>query len=747
MQSKSLGKFRLRPISASLLMMLAMPPYVLAAEEPPKQKTDGGIELPVIEVIGGVDKLQTLSGSGQILEQETLYKSHVFTPHEALRKVPGLHIRDEEGFGLRPNIGIRGMNPTRSTKTLLLEDGLPLSYAPYGDNASYYHPPIERFDSVELIKGAEQIKFGPQTISGTINYITPTPPLEPGGFILFTGGNRDYLNGHLRGGGTFGKFGGLVDYIRKQGDGARDNTNTVFDDVNLKALIELTPNSSLIWRGNYFREDSEVTYTGITDAERRNFGLRYNPFKNDHFTIDRWGTSVTHQYRFNDDVELTTSFYWAHFSRDWWRQSSTTTDPQCEASSPGFRNKRLQGVAVDVDACKSAQGRLRDYYTWGIEPRLRVAHNLFGVPSVLDVGFRAHYEEQFRRQKNVTSPTARQGVLAEDNERFAEAYAGFVQNRFILGDWTFTPGVRVESMVFERKNRLPGGVQGQTDLIEPIPSFAMTYSPLEETTLFFGFHRGFAPPRVEDSISGKGTSIDIEAERSWNYELGVRSRPWKGVRTDLTLFRNDFENLIAVGSIAGGSTPIAQGKAIFQGIELFARADAAEVFNWTHNPYVQIAYTWLAEADMVKPFRCLPVDGVNPCAATGGVVPGSKAGNRSPYAPEHLITATVGYSHPMGFDVHLETVFVADQFSDFANLKKGADHPDGPTSPAALSGQFGKIDDYTIVNLAGTYRVTKGLDLFVAVKNLFDNDYIVDRTRGILPGAPRLVQAGLRYEF
>ena len=122
---------------------------------------------------------------------------------EALRKAAGINVRDEEGFGLRPNIGLRGLNPTRSTKMLLLEDGIPLAYAPYGDNASYYHPPIDRFDRIEILKGAAVNQYGPQTVGGVINYITPTPAEEPSAMLRATAGNRDYTNLH----GRFGGYG------------------------------------------------------------------------------------------------------------------------------------------------------------------------------------------------------------------------------------------------------------------------------------------------------------------------------------------------------------------------------------------------------------------------------------------------------------------------------------------------------------------------------------------------------------
>jgi Fe(3+) dicitrate transport protein len=170
-----------------------------------------------------------------------------------------------------------------------------------------------------------------------------------------------------------------------------------------------------------------------------------------------------------------------------------------------------------------------------------------------------------------------------------------------------------------------------------------------------------------------------------------------------------------------------------------------EALEWSHNPYLQVAYTWLPTAETTTPFRCLAgATGTAPAACPGGNVFGSQAGKRAPYAPEHLLSATLGYTHASGFDARVETVFVADQFSDFANFESAAQHPD---SVQARSGQYGKIADYAVVNLAGTYPVQRDLNLYVSIKNLLDHRYIVDRVRGILPGSPRLVQAGFRYDF
>ncbi len=330
-----------------------------------------------------------------------------------------------------------------------------------------------------MIKGADLTQYGPQTISGAVNYITPNPPKEASGFISFTGGNRDYLNGHARYGGTIEKLGelnsvgGLVDYLHKEGQGARDNTFAKIDDVNLKTVIQMNDKNSLVLRGDFYQENSQSTF-GLTKAEYRNFGRYYNPFKNDTFQTSRWATSATHTYQFNDDVSLSTSFYWSTFSRDWWRQmNQQPTDNNCGSA---FRERRLNGQAINVDNCNFTRGRLRTYETWGVAPTLHAKHKLFGVTSELEAGFRAHFENQHRLTIDGNSPTARDGVVGENNDRFADAYSGYIQNKFILGNWTIIPGVRVESVSYKRVNHL-NGTQGQSSLTEALPSFAMNYTP------------------------------------------------------------------------------------------------------------------------------------------------------------------------------------------------------------------------------------------------------------------------------
>jgi len=674
------------------------------------------------EMAGSHDRLRRLPGSVAILDREILEKSAVMTTSEALRKVAGLHVRDEEGFGLRPNIGIRGLNPTRSTKVLLMEDGIPLTYAPYGDNSSYYHPPIDRFERLEVLKGGAQIAYGPQTVGGAVNYLTPRPPVQPSGSLTLTGGNRDYFNGHGSYGATVARTGLLIDYMRKQGDGSREHLDFRLNDVNGKVTQGVGASQTWTFRGNYYGEDSNVTYSGLR-LDEYTADPRANQFRNDFFYADRYGASATHAVALSGNAAMTSTVYWSSFRRHWWRQSSNSGQRPNDSADP------LCGGMSNLNTSCGNEGRLREYYAWGVEPRLTVHHRAFGVASETDFGVRAHFENQDRLQQNGDSPTARTGVLVESNVRKNSAYAGFVQNRFLFGGWTVTPGVRLEHVQYERTNRLANagaGVTGDTELTRVIPGIGVSHTTGEQVTLFAGVHRGFAPPRTEDVISNAGGVIDLDPELSWNYEAGIRSALRPGVSVDATAFRMDYENQIVPASLAGGvGAALTNGGAtLHQGVELRAQVDSAPITRSAHDVYVRLSYTYL-------PVSRFTGQRFSNISGFGNV---SVSGKRLPYAPEQVAVIGVGYSNA-AFDGQIEAVTTGDQFTDDLN-----------TVESTADGQRGLIASHTVWNAAINYTLRQ-TTLFVTVKNLFDELYIVDRTRGILPGSPRLVQAGVRLRF
>ncbi len=666
--------------------------------------------LPAVKVLPDQENAQT-AGSAEALDEIQLRSAHVTTTNEALRKLPGLHVRDEEGFGIRPNIGVRGLNPTRSTKVLLLEDGAPASYAPYGDNASYYHAPIERYQRIEMLKGAEMLRFGPQTIGAVINYLTPDPDLQPRAFAQLSGGSNGFWHGQTR----FAGAGFPLDLSQKQGDGARDNNRLKQQDGNLKWQGNLGEHGFSV-KISQLREDSQVSYTGITDAEFAAFGTRYNPFKNDQFDMRRTGAQLAHRYDFSDALRVETSLYASEFDRDWWRQASSTTDTQCGVA---FRDARLAGRAVSADMCASVQGRLRAYETRGIEPRMFWTNSL----GQLELGTRLHRERQERRQVNGTSAFARTGTISESNVRKADAESVFVAQRMQFDALSVFPIVRFERVTFDRRNDLNGRF-GSEQLEKVLPGVGANYRIGDSNEVFFSAHRGFAPPRVEDLIDNNGGGVDVGADDSRQIELGWRRSLQSGGHLSLTAFRSDFSNQVAVGSVAGGGVPLAEGEALYQGLEL----SSLSFFELEHSRiYLESALTTLPKAEQSSAFIAV----MNRSPITG-----SAAGLRMPYAPRNLGTLRSGWL--MGeWEFALEASHIGAQFADFANLRA-----------ATGNGQFGRIGGNTQFHANVNWRPSNApLEIFLAIKNVTDKEYIADRTRGLLFGLDRRVQVGISTQF
>ncbi len=686
------------------------------------------VEHDQVVVVGQREDLLHIPGSGATIEKEDLERTRVLSVNEALRQVAGIFPREEEGLGIRPNIGVRGLSPIRSSKVLLLEDGIPVTYGPYGDNATYSHPPIRRFERIEVLKGASQIRFGPNTVGGVVNYITPDTPTEFEAELQATGGANGYTELDASMGGEVAGF-RLLGHLNSTGfDGVRANHRLEFNDFFLKAERTLAPGHELSARIGLMRENSQVSYSGLTQAEY--LADPYdNPFPNDRFDTERFTTALTHAWSISDTLQLTSSAYSLWFDRDWWRQSSNSGQRPNDSSDP------LCGGMANLDTTCGIEGRLREYNQYGIEARLNWASELFGAPTNLETGIRWHTERQNRLQINADTPDGRtpgisvNGGIPERQRRYAEALSGFVTGQIDFGAFALSPGVRVESIEYERVN-LATGASGKTDLTEIIPGVGATFDLNSDLVVYAGVHRGFAPPRAEDVVTNVGGVVDLGAERSVNWELGLRGTPMPGIDIDVAAFRMDFENQIVPASVAGGvgATLTSAGETLHAGAEASLRGSIRDMgLMDTDDVYFRTALTWVAEAEFVGT-RLSGISGF------GGV---SVTGNRLPYAPEWLASAAIGYARGDWLTLQAEVQHTGEMFTDDLN-----------TIAPTANGQRGLIDNATTWNF--TANVTPGggdATFFVTVKNAFDELYVVDRARGVLPGAPRLWQAGVSLRY
>ena len=227
-----------------------------------------------VVVIGSKDQIRKIAGSGSLIDEEQLDRMDYTDLNQILSSIPGVYFREEDGFGLRPNIGIRGATTDRSQKITMMEDGILIGPAPYSAPAAYYVPNVVRHSAIEVLKGPSSIKYGPHTVGGAINYVTSDLSRKELAEIDLSGGSDDYFKFQALLGKDFGEVSVLLDALRYQSDGFKtldSGGDTGFYRNDINAKIRWEPESdkaqSLSLKLGFADEDADETYLGLTNAD------------------------------------------------------------------------------------------------------------------------------------------------------------------------------------------------------------------------------------------------------------------------------------------------------------------------------------------------------------------------------------------------------------------------------------------------------------------------------------------------
>lgn len=713
-------------------------------------------------VVTGIlpDRLESVPGSFNVVDEEELIARRPFSVQEALSNIPGVNVVGENSFGLGLNIGLRGLDPRRTSRTLLMEDGVPLFLAPYGDPAAHFSTPLERVQRIEVVKGSGQILYGPQTIGGMINFVTkPVPKNGFEGSVTASGGNNDFTGLHANVGYGGERGGIMLDASQKKGDGIRDNHEFDVQDYALKGQLNLTERQTLIAKVGYYEEDSNVSETGLGTREYAVDKFQAPTGNNDRFELERKSAQLTHLFQFDDTTKLTTNGYYSKIDRSSFRQinapgfSESATDDadiigQGEVDFSGIEeddpfqptgNSGIERCPLGVDNANFANAdqcggrhRPRSFRFYGFEPRLDFQHSLFGVQSDTVVGFRYHEESQRRQQYRDFDPRSQslsfiktRVLPREDLKIDVRAMSYYAQNTFYVGDWSFTPGLRLEDIHTNinilRADNDPQNAKINNKVTEALPGFGVTWNGLQNTTIFAGIHKGIAPPRPSRDLGNINDDPSLlprtGPELSVNMELGLRTKYYKGVTFESTLFNTRVDDIVVQdnGRFFNG------GESRQTGLELGARVDFGDVFTTSHNFYIVGSSTHLFTAKFTK----------------DNLGEGINDGNRLPYAPKQITSINFGYQHPIGIDARIGADYVSKQFADGQN-----------TRIEDLTGTEGTIPAYTLFNASANYKPTGSkATFFLSGYNLADREYLASRVDGKVVGRGRQVVAGVRYDF
>jgi len=693
--------------------------------------------MPQITVIASRDRLFSKTpGSVGYVSKKELQQLNPLTANEALRRVAGVHVVDEELAGMRLNVGIRGLNPDRSRQVLVLEDGVPVALNPYGEPEMYYSPAIDRMAGVEVLKGSGQVLHGPQTVGGVINYVTADPSEQESFQARFQGGQGGFFSGLLNYGNTVGNTGIQVNYLRKQAS-EMGATEFGINDFNMKIKQVFSEKSVLGVKLGFYNERSNATYVGLTqtmfDAGGQDF-VRLAP--DDALAVDRYSVSLHHDYKFNASTSLKSLAFAYRTTRNWRRQDFSFNPNAPNRTGVVWGNPDIPNGAIFMQS--GTGNRNRQFEVAGFEQRLKHEYALAGKNSELIAGYRIMHEVGYEQRINGTKPDARSGALVTDEMRTGNAIALFAQNTWKASEkLSLNGGVRAEFYSFDREimRNAFSGVVRDTSIVnnhytgQIIPGVGFNYQASVQTALFGGVHVGYAPPRVKDAITAVGEVIDLDAESSVNYEIGLRSTALRGIFFELTAFHMDFSNqIIPVSESIGGTGAglVNAGESRHSGFEAAMVVDIASLLGSKHQIEYDFSATYVTTAFTTDRYQSLAGEEIN------------IRGNQLPYAPNFFLSSAFTWVTPAGLGVRMNGTYVSSQFGDQLN-----------TIEPSANGRTGQIPAYFLLDTNIMYQ-PKGTNTSfnISAKNLLDQRYIVSRRpQGVRVGLPRFITAGVDFRF
>lgn len=704
---------------------------------------DDAIDLREITVVYTPEDILRLGGSAQLLEEEQLSTLEYDDPHSVLLQVPGVYVRTEDGFGLRPNIGLRGGNPERSKKVTLMEDGVLFGPAPYAAPAAYYFPLMGRMTGVEVFKGPSALLYGPQTIGGAVNLLTRRVPQGSEGAAEVSFGMYGGRTAHLWWGASNDRMGLVVEGLHvgsegfKEIDGSNRDSGFNRTDVMIRGFVQSDPSARIFHRVELKLglgiERSNETYLGLTNSDfEADPNRRYAASALDR--MEWWRTQGQLSWRMDvgENISLTTDLYRHDFERSWFRLNRFEGDdaPSLASivASPTGRRALYYDILRGAEDSTASEALLvvdnhRRFVSQGGQSVLRFQAETGIVEHDVEVGIRLHQdqvdrehvEDGFLMQGGRLVPTGLDYAPLTDNLGWAFAFAGYFVYGLEIKGLTLTPGLRTEVVKTRLDDDLLGTSQENRNAVV-LPGLGARYAITEHFGVLAGVHRGFSPV-------APGQPDEVKPELSVNYELGVRYlEPDEGRLLELVGFLNDYSNLTGQCAFSTGCTPDMLDRQFNGGSVFVWGAEAAAAWTFDLGKRFELplraSYTYTGSH-----FR----EAFESDDPTFGDV---EVGDEIPYVPEHQVQAQIGLSHPRG-GARAVATYVGEMREE-----------------ASQGGGAVFTDQQMIVDLVGWFRPIEKLKLYLRLENLLDQRPIVSRRPfGARPLRPFTLMAGAEVSF
>jgi len=744
--------FRLAP----LLVASVITPTINHAD-------DGSLFIEEVTIIGEKVTGDQVSGSAHYIGTAELEQQGYSDIQRTIRQVPGVSVQVEDGYGLRPNLSIRGVATERSGRITLLEDNVLIAPAPYSAPSAYYFPTFGRMSAVEVLKGPAAITQGPYTIGGAVNMIsTPVPNETAGTLTVEAGENSTYrLHGYY-GTELDSGIGVLVETHQWQSDGFQTidrggNSGLDIEDYMLKlSYAPKTSNHAVEFKYQRATQNSDQSYLGLTDADFNAQALRrYGISKLDNIETEHDQVILRYRWQATEDFSVSATYYNNEHERDWYKTEGIDFDGSSDAQSfsrtswskvitaanlrrnlngftPAQLNQILDGTLDTAAGSIQLRSNARQYVSKGIQLSAEWSVALGEVKHDVSFGLRVHEDEEDRLQRNSTFSQQSGALVLDDlgllgnagnRVQYAEAIAIHVYDRIEFDRWVITPGLRYEDIDQQRRRwetrssrtttpslRADASLRDQRQNKTQVwlPGVGASYQLSDSNVIFAGVHKGFTAPT---------NAPNVKEETAINYELGLRHSG--AFYAEATIFLSDYDNLLGQCTASSGTDCIIgdafNGEAAtVKGLELLVSKD---LFSSTTIKFpASLTYTYIDSQ--------FDTDIAN-TDFFGSV----SAGDPIPYIPEHQANLSVGA-----------------QWSDWSAYAT-ASYVDAVCVRASC-GDFEKTDSSTTIDLAGHYQINETTSVSLKLENATDSEDILGRQPyGARPNKSRTASVGFRINL
>ena len=671
-----------------------------------------------------------------ILIEQSMANLAVNNARQIFNQIPGLNIYQNDDAGLQLHIGGRGLDPNRTSNFNTRQNGYDISADVLGYPESYYTPPAEAVEEIQIIRGAASLQYGTQ-FGGLVNFklkdATTYRPIT--GVIRNTIGTNSLYTNFTQLSGRLSKWRYIGHVNIKKGNGFRPNSKFNSSNVFAKISYHFSENTVL---------STEVTYLdylaqqagGLTDDLFNDNPYQSNRERN-WFGLNWFLYNIKFEHAISDNSNISINFFGLNAQRN----------------AIGFRSNRVS----QIDPYEERDLIKGDFNNYGIETRWLKKYILGEKKAVFLLGAKyysakntsaqgpgsASNEADFSFYKYEYPSYSQQSNYTYPNENVSI----FSENIFYINKkFSATPGLRYENILtategnYQKINTDAAGNVILNETLNSIESrrrsfillgLGLSYKASQLVEYYSNISQNYRSVTFADiSIINPAFSINpnIKDEKGYTIDIGLRGKIKKMMSFDFNFFYLSYQNRIGFiqKAFKDGSVKSERGNvgdANLSGLESLIDLNFVELFRmnsqkYSLNSFINYSFieTMYSNSD------------------TRGI-----EGKKVEFVPKDNLKYGLKFGYK-NLILNMQYSYVSEQFTDSSNAIEGN-----------LSGVIGLIPAYELVDLSGVFKLNK-FKLEFGVNNFLNEAYFTRRATGypgpgIIPSSGRNFYLGTQFKF